>query len=253
LIAMRRLAAVLLVLGVLMPAPVQAATAVQPSLSRWVIGHRVIGHSVQGRRIVAYHLGDPSLARVSVIIGQMHGDEPAGPHLVRALLAAKRRLAGVNLWVVATMNPDGAAAHTRQNAHGVDLNRNFPHRWTPLTGQYYSGPRVASEPETRAVRDFLVRVHPHYVVSLHQPLFGVDTTDGGAADPAFRHRLARNLGLPEKAFRCWSTCRGNMTGWYTARGYGVALTVEFGASPTARRITTSARYGILRALGGHYV
>jgi murein peptide amidase A len=250
---MRRLAAVLLLVSALVaPAPAGAATVSAAWVSHWVLARTVIGHSVDGRAIVAYHLGDPSLARVSVLLGQMHGDEPAGPKVVRAILAAKRRLLGVNLWVIPTMNPDGAAAHTRQNAHHVDLNRNFPHIWQPLTGQYYSGRRAASEPETRAVRDFLVRLHPHWVVSLHQPLDGVDTTDGGAVDPALRHRLARNLGLPEKALRCWSTCHGNMTGWYTAWRHGVAITVEFGWTPRDGWLATTARYGIIRALGGHY-
>ena len=102
------------------------------------------------------------------------------------------------------MNPDGYAAHRRQNAHRVDLNRNWPHRWTNLTGMYYSGTGPRSEPETRAMLAFLRGLRPKYVVSIHQPLYGVDTTDGGALDRAFRNRLARGLGLPLKPFRCWS-------------------------------------------------
>ena len=41
-----------------------------------VIGRRVIGHSVQGRPIVAWHLGEPGRKKV-VLISLMHGNEPA--------------------------------------------------------------------------------------------------------------------------------------------------------------------------------
>jgi hypothetical protein len=150
------------------------------------------------------------------------------------------------------MNPDGNAADTRQNAHHVDLNRNWPNRWTELAGAYNSGPKALSEPETRAMYAFLKRVRPRYIVSIHQPLGGVDTTDGGALDPSFRNRLARNLGLKPKAFRCWSVCHGSMTGWYTARRYGIADTVEFGPHPTKTYLTGRARLGIITALGGGF-
>lgn len=39
---------------------------------------------------------------------------------------------GIDLWVLDDLNPDGAAADTRQNAHGVDLNRNFPYGWRSI-------------------------------------------------------------------------------------------------------------------------
>jgi hypothetical protein len=213
---------------------------------------RIIGYSVQHRPIVAYRLGDPRARTTAVLLGQMHGDEHAGVILARSLVHQKVSVEGIDLWVVPTMNPDGNVANTRQNAHHVDLNRNWRDIWRPLTGEYYSGPRPWSEPETRAMRDFLLAVKPRYLVSLHQPLHGVDTTDGGALDHAFRNRLARNLGLPLKPFRCWSVCHGSMTGWYTTHRFGIADTIEFGGRPTTGYLTGRARRGIVEALGGHF-
>jgi hypothetical protein len=212
---------------------------------------RVIGYSVEHRPIVAYRLGSSRARITAVLVGQMHGDEHAGVRLVRSIVHGQRSVEGIDLWVVPTMNPDGNVADTRQNAHGVDLNRNWRDSWRPLTGEYYSGPHPWSEPETRAMRDFLLTVRPRYLVVLHQPLYGVDTTDGGRLDVAFRDRLARNLGLPLKAFRCWSVCHGSMTGWYTSHHYGIAETVEFGAHPSDGYLTGRAKVGIIDALGGH--
>jgi hypothetical protein len=213
---------------------------------------RVIGYSVQHRPIVAYELGNPRAKTSAVLLGQMHGNEHAGVVLARSLVHGRRSIEGIDLWVVPTMNPDGNAANTRQNAHHVDLNRNWRDIWRPLTGEYYSGPYPLSEPETRAMRDLLLAIKPDYIVSLHQPLHGVDTTDGGALDHAFRNRLARNLGLPLKPFRCWSVCHGSMTGWYTTHRYGIADTIEFGWHPTTGYLTGRAAHGIVTALGGHF-
>jgi murein peptide amidase A len=135
----------------------------------------VIGHSVQKRAISAVQIGDPAGARVALVVGVIHGDERAGLRIVRAL---KRRaqdaaaLAGTQLWVIDSVNPDGLKAHTRKNAHGVDLNRNFPFRWrddVPHSNGYYPGPRPQSEPETRAVMAFVRRIQPDLSVWYHQP------------------------------------------------------------------------------------
>lgn len=228
----------------------QRATARDAPLPT-VIGKKVLGHSVQGRAITAYHLGNPRSRIKAVVLGQMHGDEHAGVIVARSIING-RPITGIDLWVIPTMNPDGDARRTRGNARGVDLNRNWPDIWIPLSGTHYSGSRPLSEPETRALYYFLAGYRPTHLVSLHQPLYGVDTTDGGARNPAFRDRLARNLGLPLKAFRCWWICHGSMTGWLTATQRGAAITVEFGPSPSLTQLTRSAPRAILAAFGATY-
>ncbi len=211
-----------------------------------VIGKRRIGTSVEDRPIRAYHLGDPDARTTAVVLGSMHGDEKAGLSVVDALRDGKP-VTGVNLWVIPTINPDGVAAGTRGNAHGVDLNRNFRHHWAPLTGETYSGTGPFSEPESRALKRFLNHHDAKYVVSFHQPLHGVGRA--GERRP-FLRRLAKGLGLPIKAFNCSGTCHGTMTAWYKARHEGTAVTVEFGSSPGRKYLRGKATRGTLAAVHG---
>ena len=213
----------------------------------------IVGYSVRHRPIIAYHLGDRSSTRSALIIGQMHGDEHAGVIVADSIVHGAWSVTGINLWVIPTMNPDGDAAHTRQNAHHVDLNRNWPFRWRHLSGQYYSGRAPLSEPETRAVHRFLVAHRVQYLVSLHQPLHGVDTHSGGPRQRAFARALARYLHLPSTPLRCWSVCHGSMTDWYSARKLGIAETVEFGWHPSHAYLVGTARRGIIRALHARLV
>jgi len=145
------------------------------------------------------------------------------------------------------LNPDGCAAHTRQNAHGVDLNRNWPFHWVHLGGGTYSGSSAASEPETRAMMAFLNQVRPAYVVSFHQPLHGVGRA-GAKGRPLVR-RLHRQLHLPTKAFNCDGVCHGTMTEWYNRYFRGVAVTVEYGHGLSRRQANTTGPTGLLRAVG----
>jgi predicted deacylase len=80
-----------------------------------------------------------------LVVGCIHGNETAGIAVADAL----ERLSpnDLDLWVVPDLNPDGVAADTRQNAHHVDLNRNFPWHWRPMSGVYASGPHPRSERE----------------------------------------------------------------------------------------------------------
>jgi murein peptide amidase A len=209
---------------------VSAATSTAAGKRPAVIGQRVIGHSVRGRPIVAWHLGEPGKRKV-VLISVMHGNEPA-PRRILTDLRDGPPVHDLNLWVVPVYNPDGFAVHTRKNAHGVDLNRNYPFKWIPQDGGYESGPKPASEPETRAMMRFLSRVHPAYVLSFHQPLHAVDVTER----PRFSRRVARALGLPMSRLNCGSSCHGTMTMWFNHTFPGFALTVEYGAAPSVAKL-----------------
>jgi len=126
-----------------------------------------------------------------LVVGCIHGNECAGLAIARQLTRTPPPTE-TDLWVVADLNPDGAANRTRGNAQGVDLNRNFPWRWTRLTGTYDSGPRPLSEPETRAAVRLLVRIRPSIAIWFHQHLNLVDDSSGKLA---IEQRFARAAGL----------------------------------------------------------
>ncbi len=220
------------------------ASAAQAEHDSAVIGTRVLGKSVRDRRIVAYHLGEKGEPKV-VLIATMHGNEGAPRRILQTLRDGKP-IHGIDLWVVPTYNPDGLARGTRKNAHGVDLNRNYPYHWADLDGNYESGSGPASEPETRAMMKFLRDVRPSRILSFHQPLYGVDTD---TKNKPFARRVARKLELPAKRFDCGGVCHGTMTGWYNDRFKGAALTVEYAAHPTRRMMRVLAPRRVLSIWG----
>ena len=215
---------------------------------------RVLGKSVRGRPITAWHMDNTADGKrkgpTVVLIATMHGNEGAPRQILRSLRGGKS-IHGVDLWLVPVYNPDGLAAHSRRNAHGVDLNRNYPYHWADLDGNYESGPRPASEPETKAMMRFLREVRPDYVLSFHQPLHGVDTDN---KRPGFSRRVARTLHLPATTLDCGGVCHGTMTGWFNHHFKGFALTVEYGAHPPARLMRVTAPRQVLKifnALAGN--
>ncbi len=162
----------------------------------------IIGRSVRGRPIVAHVLGPDSAPRKLLLVGCIHGNECAG---IRILSAVARDFvpAGVQLWLVPEMNPDGTAADTRQNADGVDLNRNYPYRWERDTNPTYdSGPRPVSEPETRAAMALIRRIKPAVTIWYHQHM---DLVDMAGGDRGVARRYAQLSGLA-------ATCLGFFPG-----------------------------------------
>lgn len=100
-----------------------------------------IGQSVQGREIWFLKITDnPDMAELEPefqYTSTMHGDEVTGMEicvrLARLLLDSygsdptlTSYVDNIEIWLCPLHNPDGYVAGGRYNAHGVDLNRNFP-------------------------------------------------------------------------------------------------------------------------------
>jgi protein MpaA len=198
-------------------APLRSATA--PVHRRFLLGH-----SVDGRPIVATEIGDPSSARKILVVGCVHGNECAGT-AVTAQLLTLRPPERVDLWIIPNLNPDGAARGSRGNAHGVDLNRNFPWRWRPLHGLYDSGPRPLSERESRIAYRLIMRLRPTLSIWFHQHLNLVDESGGNIT---IERRFATLVGL-----RLSRLARepGSITSWDDHSLASTAFVVELGAGP----------------------
>jgi len=152
----------------------------------------ILGRSVEGRAIRLVRVGDPAAPRKVLVVGCIHGTERAGLPVLKALRDAEPPT-GVQLLLLDELNPDGCRRGTRGNAHGVDLNRNFPWDWHRLDGVYESGPRPSSEPETRVAEALILREKPDVSIWFHQHLNWVDLQPG--SDRELMRRYAAIAGL----------------------------------------------------------
>lgn len=196
-----------------------------------------LGRSVRGRPIRAIVLGDPNAPHPVLVVGCIHGNEPAGITVADRLAAgpALRRSA---IWIIRDLNPDGVEAGTRQNAHHVDLNRNFPFGWRPLGhpgDQQYAGPRALSEPESRLARTLILRLRPRLTIWFHQPQA---LTDRSGGDARIEARFAALSRLPLRRLPRYP---GSVATWENhQRWAGTAFVVELPPGRPAQ--SAAARY-----------
>jgi len=170
------------------------------------------GRSREGIALRAF-LPEATGPTAGLLVAAQHGEEAVTALLVRRLL---ERVSGdATRWVVVPVaNPDGLINGTRQNAAGVDLNRNFPAAtWRPEDSFTYPpgiederrvvanrtnlskpGEHPGSEPETQALMSFVERLQPPLVIDLHSPLELL--LPRGDVPPAVVEALSGTANLP---------------------------------------------------------
>jgi hypothetical protein len=121
----------------------------------------------------------------AVIVGGFHGDERGPLDVVKGLKASLDAGAprDFDTILIPVMNPWGvnSTPPSRENACGVDLNRNFPGLSSSLAPDPKK-PVAAEQPETRAVREVIEILKPSRILALHA--HGTRTSAGAFADPA---------------------------------------------------------------------
>lgn len=149
----------------------------------------VIGYSVSGRPIEVYRFGNGQ--KEVMIVAGIHGGYEwntiaLADELIKHINDSPDIIpSDVTLYILRDLNPDGDARDHgndgRVNDHGVDLNRNFPVNWAanwkregcwdyaPTTGGIGPG----SEPETRALMNFLQTHKIQALISYHSAALGV--------------------------------------------------------------------------------
>jgi len=164
----------------------------------------VIGTSVEGREIIAYHFGEGDTELI--FVGGIHGGYSWNTTLVARRLmdylmeerATSVIPANVKVTVIPVLNPDGlskvattTASFTkadikasqatqvagRFNGNTVDLNRNFDCDWQ-ATGKWQNkdvsgGTAAFSEPESRAIKNYVETNDPAAVITWYSAAGGV--------------------------------------------------------------------------------
>ena len=142
-----------------------------------------------------------------LVVGGIHGDELSSSsvalHWIKLAAQAPSNAPNPVHWrFIPMLNPDGLMAQPakRVNAHGVDLNRNFPTpNWardakiyweqrTKKDPRRWPGPEPLSEPESKYLHDDMASFQPHLIVSIHAP-YGVLDFDGPVVPPSKLGRL----------------------------------------------------------------
>nr|WP_314838793.1 M14 family metallopeptidase [uncultured Flavobacterium sp.] len=126
----------------------------------------IIGKSVLDKPIYSYTIGK---GKIKIFLwSQMHGNESTTTKALLDFLfflksddiLATQMLDSITFLCLPMLNPDGAQAYTRENANGIDLNRDS---------------QLLSQPESNILRQVFDDFKPDYCFNLHdqRTIFGV--------------------------------------------------------------------------------
>jgi len=158
-----------------------------PTLS--ITGYEIIGHTVLEQPLEVYRFGTGE--HPHMIIAGIHGGYEwntvdLGYELIELLNAEPGRVpADKTLYILPNLNPDGyekdKGPDGRANANNVDINRNWDSNWQ---ANWYgsncwsyrfisAGDKPESEPETRALKNFLQERKIEAVISYHSMAYDI--------------------------------------------------------------------------------
>lgn len=196
-----------------------------------------IGKSAQGRPLFVMKIAGPARgprdARPEFkFIANMHGDEIVGRELMVYLIrdlasnygknqAITNLVNSVQIYIMPSMNPDGAAVQTRANAQGIDLNRDFPDF---TTSDNHNNPDGRA-PETQAVMRWQAAHHFKLSANFHGGAevvnYGWDTSPEHHPKFDLIYLLSRNYArLTPYIGNSWQFKDGVTNGyeWYEVNG-----------------------------------
>ncbi|UCG15104.1 MAG: DUF2817 domain-containing protein [Phycisphaerales bacterium] len=214
----------------------------------------LLGYSVQGRPIDAYSYGwgaDPVL-----VFGGFHGNEKASVHVAEkliALLQGNSALpAGRSVVIVPNVNPDGYERNSRQNARGVDLNRNFPAaNWKASEpgNSSHGGSAPLSEPEAQIVLDLVGELKPSLIISIHSISRNRQCNNFDGPGRAVARRMATRNGYPVKASIGYAT-PGSFGTWAGKELQIPTVTLELPRPADANQCWADNRGALMAAFQG---
>jgi protein MpaA len=242
---------------------------------RW----EIYDYSAQGSPLLYQEFGFDNTDKdtpVNLVLCGVHGDERPSIYLCfyltrYILFDNPGALKNFRVVVAPIVNPDGFMANTRQNANGIDVNRNLPtadwdedayNVWTKTDKdpRKYPGAKRGSEIESRMQVDLINKYKPDKIISVHAPLGFLDY-DGPGDQKHYNlvriEQRAKYLGLNIEAnskkfvkfvdYRFFPGSLGN----YAGKERKIpTYTVEFPSvrSSEANNYWSALRYALIKAL-----